>query len=1124
MVDPEAVTNSPAERTTEAQPPPQDIDREIAAAWVALLPTAAVLFLSAKFAAPLLAPAQVADPAVLFLSRYVEACAPERPEQIRYLLAIAIAPLSFVGAFLSCRRVPGEKLLPLAWAAQAALAAVIVYACASEAFGYFSPGVFVCASAATIGTAVLTWRERNLDTLVGRVTQRPQRVAAAIGVLATMAFLTPTIMRDAELYRAPIVTWYHLEHTAAEFFAVVGGRTPLVDFFPQYSNLLPILIAPIFAAIGSTTFGYTLVMAVLSLAGLLAIFWGFHNLIGNAWGAIALYLPLLGLAFYHGGPEAYAPSSFTYYAVWPIRYLWPMLCFGFLASTLRQPTLWRWVALGAFAGAGVINNVDFGVPGLVGCLAGLIFARHPRPVRSVAAYCGAALLGLVAIQLVYVARAGSWPDFAQVATFSKAFALHGFFMIPLPAAGLYWIVYLSFMACLFLAAARWWCGVRNSVYSGLLAFAGIFGSGAMMYYVGRSHPAVLTAVFVAWALAIMLLCFGFQQDFRRARFSRMWTLTVVPGLLLVFLYSLFAAHLLPNSWPLIAQFERFRAADASATDDRPTLKSFIARNVRPGERVVLAVPLGSRFAIDLGLRDVFPFPHPGAMILKEQAEELGKAIESNGVETLFISPGYDEPAEVQQMFRQLRLKHVKSAEGVNLWRRVHDYSRLESVVGAAIDFGAGGNSEAFRLAGWSGPEPGMTFTWTNGVSAELVLPVADYVGPLALRITAGAFIHPPDLPAQLVEVYMQDRKVAELSVAHLADYDVAIPADAVRDAGGVIALELRLPHAVSPSSLGVGADSRALGIYVARIRVLPGLVGKVIDFGDGGNSETFRLGGWSGPEKGMTFTWTNGNAAELLLPIPAHGGGPLGLRITGGAFIHPPELPSQHLEIHLHGRKVDQIAVSALAEYDVALPGDVVAESGAVLNLEFRLPNAAAPSELGAGPDSRKLGIYIARIRVIPSFVGKTVQFGAGGKSEEIRVSGWSGPEPGMTFTWSHGTSAKLALPVPGHVGPLSLKFHMGGLTSPPRIPFQPVTLYANGRAVAEWQVGAAEADFFATVPAEIINGRSILDLELALPQATSPMSLGSGPDFRQLAIYLVSVEVAEPERAANPAASPASR
>lgn len=141
----------------------------------------------------------------------------------------------------------------------------------------------------------------------------------------------------------------------------------------------------------------------------------------------------------------------------------------------------------------------------------------------------------------------------------------------------------------------------------------------------------------------------------------------------------------------------------------------------------------------------------------------------------------------------------------------------KTVVGRQISFGQGGGSEAYRTSGWSHTE--QKFTWTEGTSAKLSLPIGKESGPLNLNVAMAAFTHAPELSSQPVEVFVNGQKLAEWQVnSNTAGYYVTIPADTVKGAG-TLEIEFRTPKAISPKSVGAGEDWRVLGICLTSLEL-----------------------------------------------------------------------------------------------------------------------------------------------------------------------------------------------------------------------------------------------------------------------------------------------------------------
>jgi hypothetical protein len=140
-----------------------------------------------------------------------------------------------------------------------------------------------------------------------------------------------------------------------------------------------------------------------------------------------------------------------------------------------------------------------------------------------------------------------------------------------------------------------------------------------------------------------------------------------------------------------------------------------------------------------------------------------------------------------------------------------------NVVGKQIQFGRGGGSEPYRTSGWSHTED--NYTWTEGTSARLSLPIGNESGPLNLKLNMAAFTHAPELPSQPVEVSVNGQKLADLQATSVPrEYSVTIPADAGKGKGSV-EIEFRTPKAAAPKSVGLSEDPRVLGICLLSLEL-----------------------------------------------------------------------------------------------------------------------------------------------------------------------------------------------------------------------------------------------------------------------------------------------------------------
>ncbi len=124
-------------------------------------------------------------------------------------------------------------------------------------------------------------------------------------------------------------------------------------------------------------------------------------------------------------------------------------------------------------------------------------------------------------------------------------------------------------------------------------------------------------------------------------------------------------------------------------------------------------------------------------------------------------------------------------------------------------FSKGGNADAYKVGGWSQTEE--KFTWLEGTSARLRVQLPSAKETVTLKARLAALTKTPELPAQPVEVYINDTKIAEWQVAETSEFTVALPNE-ITKSGGVLTIEFKMPKATSPKTLGLSSDSRILGI------------------------------------------------------------------------------------------------------------------------------------------------------------------------------------------------------------------------------------------------------------------------------------------------------------------------
>jgi len=236
--------------------------------------------------------------------------------------------------------------------------------------------------------------------------------------------------------------------------------------------------------------------------------------------------------------------------------------------------------------------------------------------------------------------------------------------------------------------------------------------------------------------------------------------------------------------------------------DAPVSLGDIAKTIVCELDLAAAVPGSSIFKVDESdIRDRRFFFHAYD---REQAFSYFSPMEE------YVVSGFSWLNESwSQTFKKYTSEGVKDSSG-----RYYEY-------GADIKFGKKGDYRIYEKTGWD--LPGRGFTWTNGTSASLVIPIRKTEMDVELRAIFSPFIAPGKLDRQRVNVFVNGNRVAAWEAKRTGIIQnkfkrkdasqtktVIIPKKMLADDKMVLTFEL--PDAASPTELGVGNDARTLGI------------------------------------------------------------------------------------------------------------------------------------------------------------------------------------------------------------------------------------------------------------------------------------------------------------------------
>jgi len=500
--------------------------------------------------------------------------------------------------------------------------------------------------------ALLLLRSGRADRALARLARetRARRFACrALAMTYTAIWMTTAINLDSSIGNTIEAVYGHVHWTMAESFAVLDGRTPLVDFHAQYGRLWAYLAAAPMALFGATLGTYTAAMVTGTTLAMLAVYGILRRLVRSSLTALVLYAAFLATAFYMVvGPPGDRYGMANLYIMWPVRFSGPMLLAWLAARSLDGAAPRRAWLIFAVAALVVVNNPDFGLAATLGTFAALASSRW-RERRSLMRLALEALAGAAAgsalFALFTLARAGSLPQLGQLSEFSRLYGIDGWEQLPMPELGLHLAIFLTFAAALVVAAVRVVQDEQQRVLTGMLAWIGVFGLAGSMYYAGRAHPMGLFVYFAPWAFAVVLLLLVVLPGLA----ARRWRRVTLPELAVLFAFGLVVCSLpqTPAPW---SQLTRIRDRTPKPLLKQPEAVDLVRATTHPGEKVGVLLTLGHRVAYDAGVVNVSPYSSVESIATHEQLKTLIDAMHREGASKLYISRTFTR----QDTFDELR--------------------------------------------------------------------------------------------------------------------------------------------------------------------------------------------------------------------------------------------------------------------------------------------------------------------------------------------------------------------------------------------------------------------------------------------------------------------------------------
>jgi len=138
----------------------------------------------------------------------------------------------------------------------------------------------------------------------------------------------------------------------------------------------------------------------------------------------------------------------------------------------------------------------------------------------------------------------------------------------------------------------------------------------------------------------------------------------------------------------------------------------------------------------------------------------------------------------------------------------------------------------------------------------------------------------------------------------------------------------------------------------------------VINFAEGGNADYYKVAGWGKAES--LFTWTEGRAASLNIPISPPKAPFVTLKARLSAFLSPGKVDKQTVSILINSKAIGiwVFVKPGLQEKTLFIPKDLLMKSS---NIEITLhtPDAVSPVQVGFNNDKRVLGLAVYTIELM---------------------------------------------------------------------------------------------------------------------------------------------------------------
>jgi hypothetical protein len=275
------------------------------------------------------------------------------------------------------------------------------------------------------------------------------------------------------------------------------------------------------------------------------------------------------------------------------------------------------------------------------------------------------------------------------------------------------------------------------------------------------------------------------------------------------------------------------------------------------------------------------------------------------------------------------------------------------------------------------------------------------------------------------------------------------------------------------------------------------------------------LNGWSGAE--IEGRWTDGGEAVLAFKDSSDQTSDLPVTLVLRPFVTS-QHPSLSVGLSANGVLCAQWIFSAQGlistRLSFTIPGEVRRKASGRLLIAFEVDDPAENRNFGKKNDDRALGIFLERLRfgfrIVNDPFAQPLDFRSGA-NDDLLIEGWSLPE--TAGRWTVGKRALIAFRWLSDKQSNKTVITFSGRLLLSQMA-QQIKIAVNGQEIRITNsfLGLNNDVSLQFRASPVRSGRALLiHLEILIPNPTSPASLGSSGDERELGFLLENIKIEEP-------------